>query len=317
MKPPPSPLPPLLTERKPRRQSLGELRDLQRLTAKMVMRPLGPGWNADKKWGDGRRAADVAAGFVKPNDRLTSLERVEIYNRQYWYRLIDCLYEDYPGLLAVIGKAKFDRLTRAYIESCPSRSFTLRNLGGQLEGFIARRPQYVRPRAKLARQMAAFEWAQVVAFDGPEERALAVADVRGANPPKLRLRLQPHVTVLKLDYPLDDYSLALKEKNSALRAEASNAIGRAPEVEAARRVGMPRPQRVFVVVHRQAGDLYYKRLEAEAYRLLTALRDGATVAEACAGVMRGVDGGEAAGRIRAWFANWASLGWLCKRATGA
>ena len=70
------------------------------------------------------------AEFIKPNDRLTSLERVEIYNRQYWFRLIDCLYEDFPGLATVLGKREFNRRAiLAYLQSFPSRSYTLRNLG--------------------------------------------------------------------------------------------------------------------------------------------------------------------------------------------
>ncbi len=26
--------------------------------------------------------------FIKPNDRLTSFERLEIYNRHYWFRVL-------------------------------------------------------------------------------------------------------------------------------------------------------------------------------------------------------------------------------------
>ena len=33
----------------------------------------------------------AASEFIKPNDRLSSFERLEIYNRQYWFRLLDCL----------------------------------------------------------------------------------------------------------------------------------------------------------------------------------------------------------------------------------
>ena len=44
--------------------------------------------------------AEVAAEFIKPNDRLTSFERLEIYNRMYWFRLIDCVRDDCPGLRA-------------------------------------------------------------------------------------------------------------------------------------------------------------------------------------------------------------------------
>jgi len=44
-----------------------------------------------------------AARYIKPNDRLTSFERLEIYNRQYWFRVLGGLAEDFPGLRAVLG----------------------------------------------------------------------------------------------------------------------------------------------------------------------------------------------------------------------
>ena len=32
------------------------------------------------------------------------LRGLEIYNRQYWFRVLDCLYDDYPGLRAILVK---------------------------------------------------------------------------------------------------------------------------------------------------------------------------------------------------------------------
>ena len=45
-----------------------------------------------------------AASYIKPNDRLTSFERLEIYNRQYWFRVLGSMVEDFPGLRAVLGE---------------------------------------------------------------------------------------------------------------------------------------------------------------------------------------------------------------------
>ena len=47
----------------------------------------------------------------------------------------------------------------------------------RLEQFITEQPDFVEPRRQLAQQMTAFEWAQVVAFDGPELPALTVDDL--------------------------------------------------------------------------------------------------------------------------------------------
>jgi hypothetical protein len=46
-----------------------------------LFRPLTPQWGMQKHWTDGSRMHDVAAEFIKPNDRLSSFERLEIYNR--------------------------------------------------------------------------------------------------------------------------------------------------------------------------------------------------------------------------------------------
>jgi hypothetical protein len=72
--------------------------------------------------------------------------------------------------------------------------------------------------------------------------------------------------------------------------------------------------KTFVAVHRQNNMLYFKRLEPEAYAILTALSDGRTLSAACAGALR--DAGPAidwAARVREWFRTWQSLGWFCRR----
>ena len=113
-----------------------------------VMRPLGRGDAMKSKWVDGRPMKKVAGDFIKPNDRLTSFERLEIYNRQYWFRLKDCFYEDYPGLRAILGDRRFERLACAYLERHPSQSFTLRNLGRQLVEFLEAEPRWIAPYRK-------------------------------------------------------------------------------------------------------------------------------------------------------------------------
>ena len=77
--------------------SRADLLDLQRAMAGAIFRPLTARWRMQSQSDDGRNLRAEAAGFIKPNDRLSSFERLEIYNRQYWFRLLDCLYDDYPG----------------------------------------------------------------------------------------------------------------------------------------------------------------------------------------------------------------------------
>ena len=254
----------------------------------------------------------MAAEFVKPNSRLTSVERLEIYARSYWFRVLDCLYEDYPGLRAILGERRFMKLATAFLAQFPSASFSLRNLGSRLPAFIRDEPGFAGAHAALALDMARFEWAQVVAFDGPALPLLTQAEILDAGPGRLRVALQPYLTVLECAYPVDEFVLALKK--TALRTEASNALSAMPKSRAAARPPLPRPARTFVAVHRQENDLYFKRLEPEAFAILTALRDGRTLSAACAAALRDVDPAlDWPGRVRDWFRAWQSLGWFCRR----
>src|SRR6266478_3186973 len=117
------------------------LLQLQRRMAHAIMQPLT---------GSDRIAPKTDAGFIKPNDRLTSVERLEIYSRSYWFRVLDALYDDFPGLRSVLGQRAFHRLSLAYLAECPSRSFTLRNLGSRLEDWLQRNSQYSGSRHGLS-----------------------------------------------------------------------------------------------------------------------------------------------------------------------
>jgi Putative DNA-binding domain len=289
-----------------RRQTLDELRELQRLAASVIMRPLSADFATQTKWIDGRDTDQVISSFIKPNDRLTSFERLEIYNKQYWFRLVDCFYEDFPGLLAILGQEKFSLLSRGYLAKHPSRSFSLRNLGRHLPRFLVEEPKWTKPHQKMAVDMARFEWAQVVAFDERAEPAITTDDLAGKDPARLRLGLQPYVTLLDLAYPLDKFSLALKRQG--LRSEASNAMEEESRHNRKSRLRRPQAGRTFVAVHRLNNDLYYKRLKPAAFKILTALRDGKTLVQACESVS-----GIPPRTINRWFIEWTGLGWFCKQ----
>ena len=283
--------------------------------AEALFRPLSSRDGLQPLWSDGRSTASVAADFVKPNSRLTPVERLEIYARSYWFRVLDCLYEDYPGLRAILGQRRFMKLATAFLAQFPSASFSLRNLGSRLPKFIEDEPAFSAPHTDLAIDMARFEWAQVVAFDGLALPAITQDEILDAGP-ALRVGLQPYLTVMECAYPVDDFALALKK--TALRTEASNApvsmpgTGRSPK---AARPRLPRPARTLVAVHRHDNMLFFKDLEPEAFAILTALQAGRTLAAACAGALRDADPAiDWSARVQEWFRTWQSLGWFCRRA---
>jgi hypothetical protein len=255
--------------------------------------------------------AAVAGRFIKPNDRLTAFERLQIYNQQYWWRLLGAFGEDFGGVRAVLGERKFDRLAEAYLAECGSRSWNLRNIGAQFVPFMEKHPALTKPRGGLALDVARVEWARTLAFDDPEKPVLTTKQISHTRPDRLRLGLQPYLNLLELHHPIDDLMRTLKRTEIAAvsNAVAATHAGRRKTVTV-RRSRQP----IHLAVHRVNFSVYYKRLAPEAYRLLLALRAGATLEKACATAFAGSteSPAQSAARIQEWFARWTEFGWFCR-----
>jgi hypothetical protein len=290
-----------------RRQTVGELRELQRLVASALMRPLTKGQRMQPRWSDGRATADVVGTFIKPNDRLTSFQRLEIYNRQYWFRLIDCFYDDYPGLRAVLGQDLFHQLAVAYLTEYPSSSFSLRNLGRRLVAFIKSEPSLTAPHCELALDLARLEWAHIEAFDNAASLPVTVEDLQGRTPAEIHLGLQPYVTLLQLNYPLDDYLISVR-RETGLRSEASNAMEDTEEHSQIRAWQPPPRKPIRLAVHRYRNTVHYKRLNRVQFQLLNSLAAGESLETALASIPPA-----ASPQIEKWFKNWSALGWFWLR----
>ena len=291
------------------KRSKSNLASIEEVMSRAIFRPLD-GESMQSAWVDGRCMEEVAAEFIKPNRFLTSFERLELYNRQYWFRLLDCFYEDFPGLMAVMGDEKCEALATAYLTRYPSRSFTLRDLGSRLEKFVLEEPQWTAPDNKLCLDIIRFEWAEVVAFDGPAKPTLKQESLQGADADRLKLELQPYVTLLELDYALDDFLLKLNnQSDKSVESNAVIEIKRKP-----RKRSMPKALHNFVAVHRVDNIVYYKRLNRGQYLVLNALREGKPLGQACAEAYQIQEGSKSkrlASNLSRDFSTWMELGWFC------
>jgi hypothetical protein len=281
------------------------LGELQKRAAAAIMAPLTASDDMAVKW---RGEADA---LIKPNSRLEPIERLEIYSRSYWFRLLDCLYDDFPGLCAALGRRAFNRLSRAYLTERPSESFTLRNLGAGLDKWLRAHPEYAGRHFDLALDMVRLEWAHIEAFDGEARKPLGPEDLLELGS-DLRLSLQPHVTLLELKYPVDDLRIAVSERLEE-HDSASNAVAERDQHRTIRRYRRLKPQAIHLAVYRAEDFVWYRRLETEEYRLLDALRQGLPIGEALEKMMqRSAIGEERLGvAVQEWFAGWARMGWLC------
>jgi len=286
------------------------LERLQKEMAAAVMQPLTADEQMRALSADGRPMQAVAESFIAPNSRLTAFERLEIYNRQYWFRVMGALAEDFTALNAIVGSRTFERLSIAYLTAHPSRSFTLRNLGSHLPEWLAANPGYAGRRQRLAVDVARVEWAFVEAFDSAERAPLTVDQISTLDAGS-RLALQPHVQLLALNYPADDLVLNLHKREKRQVSEAGVQREDAPE----RPAKIPRLRRraTWVAAHRVELSVYYRRLQREEFSMLMAIADGSPLAEAIAAgfAESRIPETRQARCIQQWFSTWAELGWIC------
>jgi len=294
------------------------LETLQREMAAAVMQPLTPDENMRAHAADGRAMSAVAESFIAPNSGLNAFERLEIYNRQYWYRVLDALGEDFRALRAVVGGSAFQAMSIAYLTAHPSRSFTMRNLGSKLPEWLAANPQFAGRRHRLAMDVARIEWAFVEAWDGADRTPLTLDQIATLDAGS-GLALQPHLRLIALNYPADDLVLALHDREKRDASEAGHMRDEGSEDEddgnreAPAQLPKLRARPTWLAAHRVDLSVYYRRLRREEFLTLTAIQQGLGLSEA---IEAGFQGSQAHASSRPrlvgeWFTNWAELGWIC------
>ena len=139
-----------------------------------------------------------AEELMKHGANLSPAESLELYHRQYWFRLLDSIAEDFPILQKMAGGETFWALMEAYLLDCPSSSFTLRHLGSRLADFTAGWEGIDETQRRWFSALARLEYAHMEIYEAAEWEPVPPDQFAIAE-----LGLQPHVKLLELLVPAD------------------------------------------------------------------------------------------------------------------
>jgi hypothetical protein len=206
---------------------------------------------------DGVRARALVAG----DERLSALERIDIYADMYFYRLRDALAEDFAAVSAVVGEDNFHNLVTDYLIAHPPSHFSLRYAGRDLPPFLFHHP--LSRRWPYLADLARLEWAILDAFDAPDAAVLPPTTLAAVPPeswPALRFQPTPSLRVLQLEWPVDEvWKEVQREETPKVPARAA----------------------VSVRVWRQDLRVYHRRIDAAERVALGAVQDAASFADVC------------------------------------
>lgn len=240
-------------------------------------------------------AAAVVADML-PSERFSGLQRLAIYNQQYWFRLLTILQKEFPLTRRRMGMVTFNRFATAYLDRFPSQHPELHFLWQFIDEFMELEHAWATP---AMRQAVALDRIYADVFFAIDQRDFDGRTVSAEQVGALLSRPLPFQSAWYLYQ--EDWN-NVHQRQLALRD---------PDDE---RPLVKQRQRGYWAIYRSnQHGIGEESLDALQYRLLTDLHAGQSLTEVCAAIEG--EGDEAVierlGReIGGWFQRWGQLGWF-------
>ena len=163
--------------------------------------------------------ASATQAHLLDSPRQSAAERLAIYQRSYYLRLIDCMQAQFPVLCHTLGEALFNDFSGEYLRSYPSRSYTLFDLGLRFPDWLEEnRPDKDAPAQEregwidFMVDLAQFEKQIYTLFDAPGNEGQIYADDSTGDED---LRLQPALRLTTQRFALSPYYHAVRDERDA------------------------------------------------------------------------------------------------------
>lgn len=248
--------------------------------------------------------APSIADAVLPGPALGAQERLAVYNRQYWYRLLNVLQNEYTLTTKLLGAWTFNHWATRFLLSAPPQANDLAQLGRGLAAYLAAelpsaevaltaKGATIPTRAVL--QAAALDAAFRDVFCAPEQPEFAPRPADVERLEVVRLRWAASVRLFEEDWPL-----------VRMRRNAADS-GDAP-VPLLERHAQACAWAIYRTRDGHHGVIALEPLQAKLYRLLEQLPLGEAMARIEQASAAPAD---LAARVQSWFAQGVRLGfWI-------
>jgi hypothetical protein len=204
--------------------------------------------------------------LIESDDRLSATERLEIYANAYFYRILDCLKEDFPATLAVLGADNFHNLVTGYLIEYPPTEPSISYAGRHLAEFLRHHP--MRERWPFIGDLAELERTLIEVFHAAGAEPLNAETMRAVAPedwPALAMRTHPALAIVDCEWRVDE-----------LLREVAAVTGESDHIR-----GEPAHEAVGVLVWRRNSRVHYRALERTERAALELASAGASFAAIC------------------------------------
>ena len=232
--------------------------------------------------------------IVLPSQQQNAVDRMSVYATMYFLRLREIMDDEYPTLLHLLGEEQFGKAVKDYLTRYPSANYSLNRLSQRFPRFLLEEADDIQQR-EFAVSVAMVERAMEDVFDErlvqriSIETIFAVAEELWGD---LRLQLTPALRLLTLDYPVNNYMTAVKEKRQA---------------------DVPSASKTHVLVYRCDYIVWRLDLDPLRFTLLSQLLAGEPLEAALAACAAHQEANveQLQSSLGDWFREWASQGLFC------
>ena len=243
-----------------------------------------------------------AAEHIVPSPTLRPAERIQIYNQQYWWRLLNTLHDLYPLVTRLFGYRDFNRLIAIpYLIKYPPNHWSLTYVGDRLPQWIEE--EYVGDDKKLVYEAALVDWAFTDSFVAASTSPLTNEDLTKLQDSDEKLYTQPHLRLFAAEYDIFCYrSNFLKEDPEYWLNHDFPELNRSKE-------------QYFILYRNKENDIAWRSASQTEYLLLNVFKQGASIEEACLWIEKQITPiyEEATKNLQYWFHDWTIYGWLSLR----
>lgn len=239
-----------------------------------------------------------AALYISPSPTLKPAQRIQIYNQQYWWRLLSILHETFPLVTRLFGHFAFNQaIGIPYLDEHPPNHWLLSKLGDRLPQWIEE--DYTAEDKLLVRDAAKIDLAHNLSFYAPHHSpvTLETLPVPGDISSLLDkpLYLQPHIHLFELKSDL------FHVRNEMIKEEPDYWIEHDFPT-------MPREKNPyhFVLYRNKLNHIVYDSISPTAYQILLHFKKGSTIENVCQWLENQDEqvSEEALKNLHFWFQEW-------------
>lgn len=281
-----------------------ELKNRQEWFASIITTPLQSDSSIAPTAPSGNTIESETSRFICPSPTLEPWQRIQIYNQQYWWRLLKILQNVYPMVTRLFGYEGFNKFIAVpYLLKYPSNHWSVDHVGYRLPQWIEE--EYTDEDKEVVYDAACVDLAIDRTFTYGTLKPIDLAQLPGEDALSEMLNrkifLQPWVTLFELKYDLFRFRDALLEEEVEHWIENDF-----PD--------LPQGQKnyYYVVYRNENGNVNWDQLSSAEYLILKGFKKGATLQQACDSLEQKEKelAEEAAAHIHFWFQDWTLRNWL-------